>query len=58
MAHHTHHPVARRLAGGLKRLRYLVLAFWLAVVALGFVFGLRFLDATVSDFPAPKGRWV
>ena len=33
-----------------------VIAFWLAVVALGLVFGLRFLDATVSDFPAPEGR--
>ncbi len=58
MAHHAHHPVARRLAGGLQRFRFAVIAFWLAVVALGLAFGLRFLDATVSDFPAPKGRSV
>lgn len=34
-----------------------MIAFWLVVVALGLVFGLRFLDATVSDFPSPEGRW-
>lgn len=56
MAHHPHSAFARRLAGAIKRFRLLVIAFWVAVVALGLVFGLRFLDATVSDFPAPKGR--
>lgn len=58
MAHHSHSPFARRLTKGIRRLRFLVIAFWVAVVALGLVFGLRFLDATVSDFPAPKGRCV
>jgi hypothetical protein len=30
----------------------------LLVVVLGAIFGLKFLDITVSDFPAPKGRYV
>jgi len=30
----------------------------LLVVVLGATFGLKFLDITVSDFPAPKGRYV
>lgn len=58
MTHHSHSPLARRLAGGIKRARFFVIGFWALVVALGLAFGLRFLDATVSDFPAPEGRCV
>ncbi|KAM3568595.1 hypothetical protein VYU27_009280, partial [Nannochloropsis oceanica] len=55
MTHHDHSTVALRWVRWMKRLRWLVLAFWLLVVVLGATFGLKFLDITVSDFPAPKG---
>lgn len=49
-------PFAEKWARGCKRLRFLIITVWFAVTVLGYIYGLRFLDNTVSDFPAPKGR--
>ena len=41
-----------------QRYRYFIMLFWLTVSIVGFIWGLKFLDATVSSFPAPKGRYA
>jgi hypothetical protein len=49
-------PFAERWAKGCQRFRFAIIAFWLMISVLGFLYGLQFLEHTVSDFPAPKGR--
>ncbi|EKU23134.1 hypothetical protein NGA_0724400, partial [Nannochloropsis gaditana CCMP526] len=55
MAHHSHSRIALRWVHWIKQLRWVVLGLWCVVIVLGATFGLKFLDITVSDFPAPAG---
>jgi hypothetical protein len=50
--------VAERWAAICNRWRHAIWIFWLVVTILGYIWGLKFLDNTVSAFPAPKGRYV
>jgi hypothetical protein len=58
MAHHPHSTYAQKWVHYIKKLRFFIVAFWLGVCICGCVWGLKFLDITVSDFPAPEGRYV